>query len=218
VWAAKEQFVHEEHEKISPYPAQTKGPDDPELVVTAEITGNTENELNTKVKVIEEVVEEELKDVKMTEPETSPSTTAVFPVQALGVLSSGGGLTWVGTYGPMSNWRETIKKGCEIQDKYGFTRTAYTRVMNEGHFVALRWLLPFDKGDPELVRRIQALCADQLEMVIDNGFIPYKTPVWAIRKLEERADPNWVNLHRRVKKMLDPNNILNPGRWGAPLE
>lgn len=217
-WAAKEDFVAQAHEKISPYPAVTKGPDDPEIIISAEITGNTENELKAKVAVIEEVAKEQLKDVKMTGPLTAPSTSAFFPMQALGVLSTGGGLTWVGTYGPMSNWLEAIKKGCELQDKHGLTRTSYSRVMNEGHFVGLRWLLPFDKEDPEFVEAIRALCADQLDMVIEHGFIPYKTPVWAIRKLEERADPNWVKLHRRVKEMLDPNNILNPGRWGAPQE
>ena len=139
-------------------------------------------------------------------------------MQELGILSSGGGLIWVGTYGPMSNWRETAEKGCELQDRHGFTRSCYTRIMREGHFAGLRWLLPFNKEDPEEVDRVRALCADQLEMVMDMGYIPYKTPVWAIRMLEERADPQWVELHRRVKKMLDPNNIMNPGRWGAPRE
>ena len=79
-------------------------------------------------------------------------------------------------------------------------------------------MLPFDKGDPEQVKKIGALWAEQLEMVIENGFIPYKTPVHAIRMLEKRADPEWVKLHRRVKEMLDPNNIMNPGRWGASPE
>lgn len=207
-----------EHVKVSLYPAKTPGPDDPEYIITAEITGNTENELNAKVEVIEKVVKEELKDVKLIGPQTSPSTNALLPMQMLGVLSSGGGLTWVGTYGPMSKWLEAAKKGCALQDKYGISRSCYTRVMNEGHFVGLRWMLPFDKEDPELVKRIEALCSEQLEMVLDMGFIPYKTPFWAIRKLEERADPTWVELHRRVKKMLDPNNIMNPGRWGAPQE
>ena len=217
-YAQMSKLAKAEHEKISLYPAETTKPGEPEMVVTAEISGNTENELNAKVEVIEEVVKEELKDTKLMGPQTSPSRTAYFPEQALGILSSGGGLTWVGCYGPMSNWLETAKKGCALQDKYDLSRSCYTRVMNEGHFVGLRWMLPFDKGDPEMVKRIRALCSEQLDMVLDMGYIPYKTPVWAIRKLEERAGPNWVKLHRRVKQMLDPNNILNPGRWGAPQE
>jgi len=207
-----------EHKKVSLYPAQTTKPGEPEMVITVEISGNTKNELNTKVEVVEETVKEQLKDFELIGPQISPSKTASYPEQALGILSSGGGLTWVGCYGPMSNWLETAKKGCALQDKYELSRSCYTRIMKEGHFVGLRWMLPFDKGDPEMVKRIRALCSEQLDMVLEMGYIPYKTPFWAIRTLEERAGPDWVKLHRRVKKMLDPNNILNPGRWGAPQE
>lgn len=207
-----------EHKKASIYPAPARREGEPEFSVSVDISGNTEDELKAKVKVIEETIKGSYKGSKLIVPPPLPSNRAGFPMQALGVLSGGGGLTWVGTYGPMSKWLETVKRGCALQDKYNITRSAYTRVMNEGHFIGLRWMLPYDKGDPETVKRVEALCVDQLEMVLETGFIPYKTPVWAIRKLEERADPNWVKLHRRIKEMLDPNNILNPGRWGAPQE
>jgi FAD/FMN-containing dehydrogenase len=52
--------------------------------------------------------------------------------------------------------------------------------------------------------------------VLEMGFVPYKTPVWAVRRLEELAGPELVGLQRRLKNLMDPNNILNPGRWGAP--
>jgi glycolate oxidase len=204
-----------EHKKAPIYPAQPRNPGDPEFVISAEISGNTENELNARVEVIGEIAREQLKDAKMTGPNTAPSTTAGFPMQALPVLSGGGGLNWVGAYGPMSKWLEAVTKGCELQDKYNITRSAYTRVMNEGHFVGLRWMLPYNKEDSEMVKRIRDLCAEQLDMILEVGFIPYKTPVWAIRKLEKLVSPDWLKLHRRVKEMLDPNNILNPGRWGA---
>ena len=151
-------------------------------------------------------------------PEPAPSNRAGFPMQTLPVLSGGGGLFWVGCYGPMSTWLKTAKKGCELQDKYDLTRSCYTRVMNEGHFVGLRWMLPYDKGDHEMVDRIMKCCDEQLDLILENGYIPYKTPFWAVRKIEERASPEWLALHRRIKNLLDPNNILNPGRWGAPEE
>ena len=204
-----------EHKKASIYPAHPRMPGEPEFTITAEVSGNTENELKAKIEIIEGIVKK-YPENKVRGPMTMPSTTAAFPLQALGVLSGGGGLNWVGTYGPMGKWLETIKKGCELQDKYGITRSAYSRIMNEGHFAGLRWMLPYDKEDPEMVQRIKDLCAEQLEMVLDTGYMPYKTPVWAIRKLEERVSPEWLKLHRRVKEMLDPNNIMNPGRWGAP--
>jgi FAD/FMN-containing dehydrogenase len=205
-----------EHKKMSLYPAIHRSPGEPEFIITAEITANTENELNAKAEGVGEAVKEKCRDYKITGPDAVPSTTAAFPMQALGVLSSGGGLMWVGTYGPMSRWLETVKKGCELQDKYDITRSCYTRIMNEGHFAGLRWMLPYDKGDPALVQRINDLCAEQLDLVLETGYIPYKTPVWAVRRLEEKAGPDWLRLHRKVKAMLDPNNIMNPGRWGKP--
>lgn len=205
-----------QHRKMDLYPATKRLPDEPEFVITAEITGNTQKELDAKVEAVGETVKTKCEGYKFTGPETVPSTTAAFPMQALGVLSSGGGLMWVGTYGPMSRWLETVKKGCDLQDKYDITRTCYTRIMNEGHFAGLRWMLPYDKGDPALVQRINDLCAEQLDLVLETGYIPYKTPVWAVRRLEEKVSNDWLALHRRIKQTLDPNNIMNPGRWGKP--
>ncbi len=203
-----------ERKKAPIYPAQVINPGEPEFIITAEISGNTQNEIEAKVEVIGDIYRERLEGHRMTGPYNSPTTTAGFPMQALPVLSGGGGLNWVGAYGPMSRWLETAKKGCELQDKYGITRSCYSRIMNEGHFAGLRWMLPFDKGDPEMVRRVKDLSAEQLDLVLETGYIPYKTPVWAIRELEKRVSPAWLQLHRRIKDLLDPNNIMNPGRWG----
>jgi FAD/FMN-containing dehydrogenase len=204
------------HLKAPLYPPMPRLPDEPEFVITAEITGNTDKELKAKVEAVGEAVRAKCAGFKYAGPDEAPSTTAAFPMQALGVLSSGGGLMWVGTYGPMSRWLDTVKRGCELQDKYEVTRTCYTRIMNEGHFAGLRWMLPYDKGDPALVKRIEDLCAEQLDLVLETGYIPYKTPVWAVRRLEELVGPDWLKLHRRVKALLDPNNVMNPGRWGKP--
>ena len=51
-------------------------------------------------------------------------------------------------------------------------------------------------------------------IALDYGFVPYKAPYWAVSEMMKRGDPNWVALLGRVKKMLDPNNIMNPGRYG----
>jgi FAD/FMN-containing dehydrogenase len=214
VWQKMERLAAE-HLKTSIYPAVMNTPDEPEFLLNVTLSGNTEKELNVKIEVLEGLAGEVVKDNRLMGIQKFTGKAAPLPMQMLGVLSSGGGLTWVGTYGPMSKWLETLKKGCEIQDKYGITRSSYTRIMNEGHFAALRWLLPFDKGDLEMVKRITDLSLEQLEMVISMGYIPYKTPFWAIRKLEERVSPEWLKLHRNIKAMLDPNNIMNPGRWGA---
>jgi FAD/FMN-containing dehydrogenase len=202
--------------KASLYPALTRQSGEPEFTMSLEVSGNTKGEMDAKITVLEEVINE-LKNTGMKKSPTTPSSSARFPMQTLPVLSSGGGLTWVGCYGPLSRWLETVTKGCELQDKYNISRSCYTRVMNEGHFIGLRWMLPFDKGDPDMVRRVSELSMEQLNLVLDMGYVPYKTPIWAIDQIEKRVSPEWLNLHRRVKEMLDPHNILNPGRWGRPV-
>lgn len=207
-----------EHQKASLFPAQVRQNGEPEFTCSMEISGNTQGELDAKLKVIDEIVKSELKDIKMKMAPPGPGSGAHFPMQTLPVLSSGGGLTWVGCYGPMSRWLETVEKGCALQDKYNISRSCYTRVMNEGHFVGLRWMLPFDKGDPVMVKRITDLTMEQLDLVIEMGYIPYKTPAWAIEKIEQKAGPAWIKLHQQVKDLLDPDNIFNPGRWGKPAK
>jgi len=214
-WQKMEKLAAE-HLKTSIYPAVANLPDEPDFLLNVSLSGNSEKELSLKTEIMEDLSGEVVRDNGLMEIRRYSGKSAPLPMQMLGVLSSGGGLTWVGTYGPMSKWTEVLKKGCEIQDKYNITRSSYTRIMNEGHFAAVRWLLPFDKGDPEMVKRITDLSLDQLDMCISTGYMPYKTPFWAIRKLEKRLSPEWLKLHRNIKSLLDPNNIMNPGRWGAP--
>ena len=50
-------------------------------------------------------------------------------------------------------------------------------------------------------------------MLLGIGYVPYKAPRWAARRMLRTADPGFVALIRRVKEALDPHGIMNPGRW-----
>jgi FAD/FMN-containing dehydrogenase len=50
--------------------------------------------------------------------------------------------------------------------------------------------------------------------LFELGAFPYKTPKWAQELIIPRTDKNWVELMQTIKRTLDPNNIMNPGRWG----
>jgi hypothetical protein len=58
----------------------------------------------------------------------------------------------------------------------------------------------------------EALC----DLVISLGFFPYKTPPWVIQRHRDKIDPGFLNLLRLVRSAIDPNGIMNPGKW--PLE
>ena len=102
----------------------------------------------------------------------------------------------------------------EIMERHGYPPLIVARPLKGGHFYALRPIIPFDRTAEGIRERIRAVLEEIAEALLDSGYIPYKAPAWAAAKIMERADPNWVKLLRRVKETLDPDRIMNPGRWG----
>jgi hypothetical protein len=79
-------------EKAPIYPAPEKVPGEPEFGISIEVSGNSQEELTAKINVLNKLVGEDLKSMKVNIPEPHPSSRAGFPMQALGVLCSGAAL------------------------------------------------------------------------------------------------------------------------------
>jgi len=103
----------------------------------------------------------------------------------------------------------------ELLERQGYAPILVSRPMKGGHFAVLRFIITFNKRDPEEVARVAAANREVLQAVLPLGFLPYKTPGWALDAIRERLDPGVRRLVRDVKKMLDPDGIMNPGRWLA---
>ncbi|MBI4569120.1 MAG: FAD-binding oxidoreductase [Planctomycetes bacterium] len=125
----------------------------------------------------------------------------------------GGGLTWVGTYGPTSRWPEAVPACSELMSARGFPPAVVTRAMRGGHFGVLRMVTLFNKRDPAEIDRVRTLNAEIADLAWSFGFIPYKTPRWVVDRYRHRVDPGFAALAERVKRALDPAGIMNPGRW-----
>jgi len=126
-----------------------------------------------------------------------------------------GGLTWVGTYGPMSRFERATERGIRIVERYGFPPMIVARPMKGGHFGVLRFIEVFKRNDPKEIERVKACHAELCDALIEDGFIMYKTPGWALERYRDRFDPGFVRLVGEVRKLLDPNGIMNPGRWNV---
>ena len=127
-------------------------------------------------------------------------------------LRQGGGLSWVGSYVPLTKWLEACNRGLKVMDKYGFIPGVLHRPMKRGHYGVLRFFIPFNKGDPKEKETVREICNELAEIILDVGGVPYKIPAWAAEKMFKNADPNFVELLKRLKKFFDPNGIMNPGR------
>lgn len=124
-----------------------------------------------------------------------------------------GGLTWVGTYGPLSRFDAACAAGIAVVERHGFPPTIVARPMKGGHFAVLRFIQVFRRGDPADRERVHRCNAELCDALYDHGFVMYKTPAWAIERYRTRLDPGFARLVREVRQVLDPDRIMNPGRW-----
>ena len=200
-----------------------KDENEPSIFIYIDLSANSQKMLDLK----EEMINESLKNYHKESFEEKPFDVeqlfninpefkkfADFPTD-LDFLTSykGKGLSWIGTYGPYSNLAKGVLLGTEIMKKHGFPPTIVSRPMHSGHFCVLRFIVRFDKKDNKQIADLHDLYFELLEMVLDNGFIPYKTPVWIQKEIEGKMDKGYLNILKKIKDILDPSRILNPGKW-----
>ena len=120
------------------------------------------------------------------------------------------GLTWFGSYAPTHKIEELIPNVNNLFLNYDVPPFIYMKIMKHSHYGFFRPIIRFKKGkvDEKIHKLLNEVC-------IDGGCTPYKTPIWMTEKMREKINPGWLNLFTKVKKLMDPNNIFNPGRWGT---
>jgi FAD/FMN-containing dehydrogenase len=103
--------------------------------------------------------------------------------------------------------------GIDIMARHGFPPVIVSRPMKGGHFGVLRFISTFVRDDAAEVERVRRCNGELLDMVLDQGFIPYKTPAWAVERILPRLWPGTHDLMRKIHALLDPSGVMNPGRW-----
>ena len=82
-----------------------------------------------------------------------------------------------------------------------------------GHYCVARTNINFNKNDPkeiEIARNLLKEIHDEVQQI--DGAIMYKSPKWAYQSLKEKIFPATGELIEKVRKLLDPNGIMNPGQ------
>jgi FAD/FMN-containing dehydrogenase len=204
-----------------PHPEPSEG--EPVFFLYVDLTAETEAQMNAKEAIFRSVLEKIASEGDRFEDPLEVDTLvginpglkqfADFPVDLKFLTDhGGGGLSWIGTYGPLSRFEEAAEAGMEIMSRHSFPPLIVSRAMRGGHFGVLRLITTFDKKDPEEVEAVRAVNAELLDAMTERGFIMYKTPAWAWKRLREKVDPGMLELVRRIKRTLDPDDILNPGK------
>ena len=124
----------------------------------------------------------------------------------------GGGLTWVGSYVPPTNVAEGCREGEKILRDLGIFPVVVLRPMKSDHYFVLRFIMAFDSSKVEQVEKARKAVDMVSDVILKVGGTPYKMSPPVAKKIWSIADPEFYNLIARVKDLLDPNSILNPGK------
>jgi len=207
---------------LSPGP---RDPDEPEFYLYIDISGGERREFRLKIQLLEERLAGlrklghgfsdpiDMADLVRLNPVFKKF--AELPTRLDFLLDhGGGGLSWVGTYGPIERLDQAASLGIAVMEAHGFPPSIVSRPMRGGHFAVLRFIELFDRRSPVETERVVRVNHELCDVLLDQGFVPYKCPPWAVPKVMAKMDPGMAALMRRVKDLLDPHGILNPGKWG----
>ncbi len=201
-----------------------RDPGEPEFFLYLDVSGQSEKELKLRLSLLDELFDRMRREGRSLEQPLTVETLvalvprlaklATFPTRLDFLVDHpGGGLTWVGTYGPMSRFEAYAEKAAEIIARYKMPPAIVSRPMKGGHFGVMRFLATFDKKNDDERAALRNMNRELVDAGVELGFVPYKTPPWVVKHIRSKLDPGFIDVFQRVRAALDPNGIMSPHCW-----
>jgi len=130
-------------------------------------------------------------------------------------VSKGGGFEYSGPIAPIEKYPQYVKKLEELASKYNLFYSSAARVIDGGHSMMFSFSYTFNRADPDTMNRAKTALDEAAEFALDEGGVIWKPNISEQRMVMERMDPNTLKLLGKIKQLLDPNGIMNPGNWEA---
>lgn len=149
------------------------------------------------------------------------SMTGRMSLEEFGVYNfrGGGGSVW---FSPIVQVRgsevlKSMRLCAEVYSEFGFDYSGGFQMGYSGrHFDHITELL-FDRTNPEETQRAYACFKKLIEVNAANGFAPYRVNTAFMKQVAEVYGPAQHAVNLRLKRALDPNGILAPGKSGITL-
>ena len=127
----------------------------------------------------------------------------------------GGGFEYAGPIIPMELYPDCARKIAELAIKYKVVYGGSGRVIHGGHCMMFSFAYTFNRADLDEMGRARKALYEAAEFVADKGGVLWKPNIDEQKIMMERMDRNTLKLITRIKELLDPNGIMNPGNWEA---
>ncbi|MBS0013403.1 MAG: FAD-binding oxidoreductase [Desulfobacterales bacterium] len=125
----------------------------------------------------------------------------------------GGGFEYVGAIVPVGFYPEGFRLGVEISARHDIPYTVLGRVVGCGHSMMFSWTYAFNRADQDTVSHARQALHETDERVLEMGGTLWKPAVFGQKRVMDRMDANTREMMKKVKTLLDPNGIMNPGNW-----
>jgi glycolate oxidase len=183
------------------------------------ITADSEDELEMKRKMVYDSVQEyvdnkeagfmnvtlDMKPDFMDNPQKSMTSFAD--------VRRGGGFEYAGPIIPMELYPDCARKVAELAIKHKVVYGGSGRVIQGGHCMMFSFAYTFNRADLDEMGRARKALYEAAEFVADKGGVLWKPNIDEQKIMMERMDPNTLKLMTKIKELLDPNGIMNPGNW-----
>jgi glycolate oxidase len=187
--------------------------------VTIFITGDTDEELEFKRKMIWDAVDKFIKTkdggFMWVQPAMKP-TLLEMPqrsVSRFADVKKGGGFEYSGPIILVERYPECSRKLAELSSKYDLGYSGMARIIGKSHCMMYGFAFTFNRADSDMIDRVRKALHEVSDYALEIGGVFWKATVDEQRLAIERMDPNTRNLIYMIKNNLDPNGIMNPGNW-----
>jgi FAD/FMN-containing dehydrogenase len=182
-------------------------------------TGNSDEEMVLKRRVIRKTLDEYivrkeggfmhlLPDMKKGFLETPQRIFTRFAD-----VRKGGGFEYIGSIMPVDLLPKAYLQGVEIAERNRTTYVIMMRIIGRSHCMVCNFAYGFNRADEEDIQRAQKALREGNEAVLNLGGVPWKAEWPAQRLILQKLNPNTFQLMIRIRGLLDPNGIMNPGNW-----
>jgi len=128
-------------------------------------------------------------------------------------VAKGGGFQYAGPITPIEKFPAFIKKLEEVAAKYQVFYASTTRLIGSGHCMMFSFSFSFNRANPDEMARAKKALDEASGFALEEGGVLWKADLDEQKMLMGKMDPNTLNLMKKIKQLLDPNGIMNPGNW-----